>query len=135
MITRQQIEQYTSLKREIAMLEDQIYEAGRAGEFATDMVKGSMHEIPYAMHNVVISGYTSQHVPKLQKRKAALEAQCAAVEMFVEGISDSIMRQLFIRRYIEGRGIAYAAQSVGYSERQARRLMNRFFEKMSGDVR
>ncbi len=134
MITRQQIEQYTSLKREIAMLEDQIYEAGRAGEFATDMVKGSMHEIPYAMHNVVISGYTSQHVPKLQKRKAALEAQCAAIERHIEGVDDSVLRQLLTRRYIEGKGIAEAARLVGYSKRQAIRLVNTHFEKMSPDV-
>lgn len=135
MITRQQIEQYTSLKREIAMLEDQIYDAGCAGEFATDMVKGSMHEIPYAMHNVVISGYTSQHVPKLKKRKAALEAQCAAIERHIEGVGDSTLRQLLIRRYIEGKGIAETSRLVGYSERQARRIINGFFEKMSAGVR
>nr|DAG16914.1 MAG TPA: Protein of unknown function (DUF1492) [Caudoviricetes sp.] len=135
MITRQQIEQYTSLKREISMLEDQIYNAESTGEFAVDMVRGSAKEVPYAMHNITIKGYTSDYVPRLKKRKAALVKQCAAVEQFVESIEDSVMRQLFILRYIEGRGIAGAAQFVGYSERQARRLMNSFFEKMSADVR
>jgi hypothetical protein len=135
MITKQQLEQYTHFKREIEMLEDQIYRAENAGEYVVDMVRGSSKEVPYEMHNIVIKGYTSQHVPRLIKRKAALVKQCAAVEQFVEGIENSALRQLFTWRYIEGKGIACTAQSVGYSERQARRLMDRFFEKMSANVR
>ncbi len=133
-MTRRQIEQYTSIKREIAMLEEQIYEARCAGEYATDMVQASMQAIPYAVHNVVISGYTSQHVPKLLSRKAALEAQCTDIERHIEGINDSALRQLLIRRYIEGKGIAEAARLVGYSKRQAIRLVNTYFEKMSPNV-
>lgn len=135
MITRQQIEQYTSLKREISMLEDQIYSAESSGEYAVDVVRGSTKELPYAMHNIVTKGYTSQHVPRLIKRKAVLVAECAAVERFVEGIEDSALRQLFTWRYIEGKGIAETSRLVGYSERQARRIINGFFEKMSAGVR
>lgn len=135
MITKQQLEQYAHFKREISMLEDQIASAMEAGEYAVDMVRGSSKEVPYEMHNIVIKGYTSQHIPRLIKRKAALVKQCSAVELFVEGIEDSAMRQLFTWRYIEGKGIACAAQAVGYSERQARRIMNNFFEKMSANVR
>lgn len=135
MITRQQIEQYIDLKREISMLTDQIYDAKNTGDYAVDMVRGSAKEVPYAMHNITIKGYTSQHVPRLIKRKALLEQQCAAVEHFVENIEDSIMRQLFTWRFIEGKGIAETSRLVGYSERQARRIMNNFFEKMSADVR
>lgn len=137
MITRQQIEQYTSLKREISMLEDQIYTAECSGEFVTDSVKGSTHEIPYAMRNVVIKGYATRHVPKLHKRKARLEAECAAIEKYIEDVEDSIMRQLLVRRYIEGRTTTEAAQLVGYSRKQATRLINGYFERcptMSHDV-
>lgn len=130
MITRQQIEQYTNLKREISMLEDQIYAAENSGEYASDMVRGSTKEIPYAMHNIVIKGYTSQYVPKLQKRKARLEADCVAVESYIEAVEDSIMRQLLTRRYIEGHSIVQAAQLVGYSEIHAKRLYKKFFAKM-----
>ena len=135
MITRKQIEQYLSLLREIAMLEDQIYDAENTGEYAVDMVRGSAKDLPYAMHNITIKGYTSSHVPKLKKRKAALTAECAAIESFIEALPDSIMRQLFAWRYINGKSLAETAQRVGYSERQARRIMNNFFEKMSPDVR
>lgn len=129
-MTRQRIEQYISLKREISMLEDQIYAAENAGEYASDMVRGSTKEIPYAMHNIVIKGYTTQHIPKLQKRKAQLEFECAAVERYIEAIEDSIMRQLLVRRYIEGHSVVQAAQLVGYSEIHVKRLYKKFFVKM-----
>ena len=133
MITRQQIEQYTSLKREIVMLEDQIYAAEGAGDYAVDMVRGSTKEIPYAMHNIVIKGYTTQHIPRLIKRKTALEAVCVAVERFIEGVPDSVTRQILVRRYIEGRQLAQTAKLVGYSVSQTKRLINRCFEKMNPD--
>ena len=134
MITKQQIEQYTDLKREIIMLSDQIYNAENGGEFVVDMVRGSGDEIPYAMHNITIKGYTSQTVPRLQKRKALLEKQCTAVERFVGSVEDSVMRQILTRRYIEGRQLADTAALVGYSVRQIKRLIKNFFEKMSPDV-
>jgi len=133
-ITRQQIEQYTAVKREIIMLEDQICDAESGGEFVVDMVRGSASEIPYAMHNITIKGYTSQTVPRLQKRKAQLEKQCRAVEAFIEGIPDSLLRQIMTWRYIYGKSLADTARQVGYSERQTKRRIKRFFEKMSPDV-
>lgn len=135
MMTKQRIGQYTSLKREIAMLEEQIYNADNSGEYAVGMVRGSTKELPYAMHNIVIKGYTSPHVPRLIKRKAAREKECREIECFVESIEDSILRQLFTWRYIEGKSIAETSRLVGYSERQARRIINNYFEKMSADVR
>jgi DNA-directed RNA polymerase specialized sigma24 family protein len=134
MLTKKQIEQYTKLKQEISMLEDQISGAKNAGEYVTDVVRGSTKEIPYAMHNIVIKGYTSSHVPRLIKRKAAREKECREIERFVESIEDSVLRQLFTWRYIEGRTTTEAAQLVGYSKRQAIRLVNAHFEKMSPDV-
>lgn len=131
MITRQQIEQYIDLKREISMLTDQIYDAENTGDYAVDMVRGSAKEVPYAMHNITIKGYTSQHVPRLIKRKALLEKECTAIELFIEELPDSLMRQLFTWRYINGKSLAETAQRVGYSESQTKRLIRNFFEKMT----
>ena len=131
MITRQQIEQYLGLKREISMLTDQIYDAENTGDYAVDMVRGSAKEMPYAMHNITIKGYTSQHVPRLIKRKAMLEQQCTAIELFIEELPDSLMRQLFTWRYINGKSLAETAQRVGYSESQTKRLIKNFFAKMT----
>lgn len=131
MITRQQIEQYIDLKREISMLTDQIYDAEDTGDYAVDMVRGSVKEIPYAMHNITIKGYTTQHIPRLKKRKALLEKECTAIELFIESLPDSLMRQLFTWRYINGKSLAETAQRVGYSESQTKRLIKNFFEKMT----
>lgn len=131
MITRQQIEQYTDLKREIIMLSDQIYNAENGGEFVVDMVRGSGDEIPYAMHNITIKGYTSQTVPRLQKRKTLLEKQCTAVELYIEGLPDSLLRQIITWRYVYGKSLAETARQVGYSESQTKRRIKKFFEKMT----
>ncbi len=131
MITRQQIEQYIDLKREISMLSDQIHDAENGGEFVVDMVRGSADEIPYAMHKITIKGYTTQHVPRLIKRRALLEKQCTAIELFIEGLPDSLMRQIFTWRYINGKSLAETAQRVGYSESQTKRLIKNFFAKMT----
>lgn len=131
MITRQQIEQYTDIQREIIMLSDQIYDAENGGELVVDMVRGSADEIPYAMHNITIKGYTSQTVPRLQKRKALLEKQCAAVERYVEGLPDSMTRQIITWRFICGMSLSETARQVGYSVSQTKRLIRKFFEKMT----
>lgn len=73
MITRQQIEQYTDIQREIIMLSDQIYDAENGGEYVVDMVRGSGDEIPYAMHNITIKGYTSQTVPRRTSTRGTVE--------------------------------------------------------------
>lgn len=131
MITRQQIEQYTDLKREIIMLSDQIYNAENGGEFVVDMVRGSAKEAPYATHKIIIKGYASQTVPRLKQRKAMLEKQCAAVELYIEGLPDSLLRQIITWRYIYGKSLAETARQVGYSESQTKRHIKKFFEKMT----
>lgn len=124
-MTKSRIGQYNNLKREIAMLEEQILMAG--GEYIHDVVQGSMKNPPYTMHNIVIKGYGSRDIPKLTARKARCLAECDAIEKFIDGLENSMMRQLFTRRYIEGRHISEAAALVGYSERQAQRLINNCF--------
>lgn len=128
-MTKQRVKQYLSLLREIAMLEDRIYSASCGGDFVTDMVRGSTKELPYAMHNIVIQGFGSDAVPKLSTRKAWCVAECKAIEDFIANLDDSIMRQLLTRRYLEGRSLKETGGLVGYSERQASRLINEFFGK------
>lgn len=130
MITRQQLEQYIDLKREIAMLTEQIC---AADEIVVDRVRGSDSEAPYTLHSVVIEGYATRRGGRLRKRKAVLEERCAAIELFIEGLPDSLVRQLFTWRYLEGLSMADAARRVGYSERHAKRLIKNFL-KMSPNV-
>ena len=128
-MTRRRIEQYSNLQREIIMLEGQILSAETQGnEFLNDVVQGSSKSLPYNKHNISIKGYGSRAIPRLLKLKAKYEAECDAIEQFVETVGDSIMRQLLTRRYIENRTISETAELVGYSETQTKRLLRRFFE-------
>lgn len=128
MISRRQIEQYTNYKRELAMIGEQLC---AAGEVVTDKVQGSDSEAPYTLHGITVEGYAARRDGRLRKRKAVLEEQCTAVELFVEGLPDSLVRQLFTWRYIEGKSLAETARRVGYSESQTKRLIKSIFKKMT----
>jgi len=130
-MTKARIGQYPSLKREIAMLEEQIYSAGNSTEFVTDMVRGSAKEHPYIEQHIVIQGYGSDDIPRLAARKAKRMAERVAIETFIENIADSNMRQILTRRYIEGRGLKETAGLVGYSKGHLVKVLKVFFEKMS----
>ncbi len=130
-MTRQQIEQYASLKREIDMIADQIARAENAGGYATDVVQGSTESVPFAVRNIVIKGYTTTYIPRLLRRRVQLVRKCGEVEQFVENIEDSNMRQLLTWRYIENKSLSETARRVGYSESQTKRRIKNFFEKMT----
>ena len=133
-MTKQRLMQYSNLLCEVAMLEEQIARC-RDAECVSDVVQGSMPQIPYAVHNVSIVGYGSRDIPRLLAQKAKRLQELAAIEAFIEAIPDSALRQLFTRRFIEGYLLRDAAFLVGYSARQARRLIKDCLEKMSAHVR
>ena len=134
-MTKHRLEQYTKLRREIAMLDEKIAHSGTSGgDILHDSVRGSSAEIPYQQRDIVIQGYGSDAIPRLSARRAARIAECRAIENYIDGIDDSIMWQLLYRRCIEGHSLKDTAELVGFSEKQASRLINGFFEKMSVDV-
>lgn len=126
-MTKRRIEQYAHLQSEILMLEDQIYSAQVYGnEYVTDVVMNSQRPL-------VIKGYGSRAIPRLCERKSRFEAECDAIEKYIEGLDDSLIRQLLTRRYIEDRTLKETAILVGYSEIQAGRILKKFFEKLMCD--
>ena len=128
-MTRQRLAQYITLQKEIIMLQGQILAAEISGEdYLRDVVQGSTTGAPYSKRAIAISGYGSRAVIKLRARKARYEAECDAIEKYIESIKDSGLRQLLTRRFIEGKTMKETAALVGYSERQAFRLINEFFE-------
>ena len=130
-MTKRRIEEYEHLRREIVMLEDQVYTAQTYGtEYVWDVVEASTGP-GGKKRDIVVKGYGSKSIPKLLALKAKKEAECDAVEEYIEAVDDSVIRQLLTRRYIEGRSICESAQLVGYSERQAKRIIKGFFERMS----
>ena len=126
-MTKRRIEQYGNLQREIIMLEGQILSAESDGEIVADYAKDYSTGYPKI---ITLRGYGSRAIPRLIERKTKLEAECDAVERYIEAVEDSVVRQLLVRKYIEGKTIGEAAQFVGYSDRQAKRIIQAFFEQM-----
>jgi len=118
--------QYRSLKREINMLEDQIAAAGGGNDLVADYAKNYSTGYPRV---VTLRGYGVDDVPNLVARLERCMSERKAIEDFVAGLDDSMMRQLLTRRYLEARPIQETAELMGYSERQAGRLINGFFRK------
>lgn len=131
-MTKHRLEQYTNLRREITVLTEKLMSSKK--DIVTDSVQCSSSTMPYQQHNVTIQGYDVDVIPRLSARRAAKVAECKAIEIYIDAIDDSIMWQLLYRRYIEGHSLKDTAELVGFSEKQASRLINGFFEKMSVDV-
>lgn len=131
-MTKQRIEQYRKLLKEISALEERIYglEAS-GGEYVTDVVNDYRTGYPKPL---AIRGYGSGRLPRLRARMAEKTAECHAIEEYVDSIEDSLMWQLLTCRYIEGRTLRETSEQVGYSESQTGRLLGRFFEKMRDDA-
>ena len=132
-MTKKRIEQYSRLRKEIDLLNERILAEESAGGRATDVVRGSSNVFPYLEQKITVSGYGTRALPRLYKRKAEREAECKAIEEFVNSIEDSVIFQLFTRRYIEGKQLKEAARMIGYSERRAIQIANDFFEKNQKD--
>ena len=128
-MTKRRLEQYRTLQEEIAMLEARILAAENSGEYVTDAVRGSSQDIPYQQQTVVIEGYGSSKVPRLLAQKRELVAACETVELYIESIGDSKMRQILTWRYILGKTVEETAQLVGYSESQVKRRVDKLFLK------
>lgn len=127
-MTKRRVMRYTSLKREIAMLEEQLRTAGGGDDDVVDYAKEYLTGYPRI---ITLRGRGSQDVPRLSKRITACIAECKDIEDFIADLDDCVMRQLLTRRYLEGRTLRETAELVGYSESQTKRLINNFFEKMT----
>ena len=96
-------------------------------EYISDVVMNSQTPMP-------IRGYGSSTLPRLFEKLGRLKAECSEIEKYIESLDDSTIRQLLTRRYIEGRTLKETSVLVGYSERQANRILTSFFENMSANV-
>ena len=128
-MTKSRMQQYKSLREEIAMLGGRISAAISTGGIERDMVRGSLPEHPYTVRNIIIEGYGSggPEVQRLERRRRTLELECVAVEAYIEAVADSKMRQILTWRYLHGETVEETARLVGYSETHVKRLTKEFF--------
>ena len=135
-MTRQKLKQLRHLKREIELLEEQILnlEAG----IVTDKVKGSLSHHPWIETTFHITGFDQDELGrkmsrlkrKMQRRVDDLMDLRTEILEVVEGIDDSLLRQVIILRHVNWLTWEQVAREVGGGNTAdgVRMLHDRYFE-------
>jgi len=107
------LKQYKDLCREIKELENYIKKLENRN--VSDIVAGSNNEFPYQIVNFKIEGLvpTDKLCKVLVERKVKCEQLKIKIEEFISGIPDSITRQVFQYRYIDGLSWQAIAYRIG----------------------
>ncbi len=131
------LKQYKDLCREIKELENYI-EKLEKNRNVSDIVAGSNNEFPYQIMNFKIEGLA--HTDKLRKvlveRKVKCEQLKIKIEEFISDIPDSITRQVFQYRYIDGLGWQAIAYRIGrHDESYPRKMIHdKYLDSLDKDA-
>ena len=118
-MTKQQLKQFKYLKSEIKMLREQVDNL-KAG-IVSDVVEGSESEFPYTKRRFVITGIDYKEYEKktkrlqkhLQRRVDELMDLLEEINKYIEGIDDSLLRQIISLRHVNGLTWDQVAASIG----------------------
>lgn len=129
-MTKEQLEQYTSIKEEIKELETEL---DKRKSLVSDIVIGSMEDYPYTQRSVTIRGLSSDTYSldlKLTYKKIQLERQRVKIENFLDSVQDSKIRRIIRLKYIEGNTWKRTAFILGWHDEQIpRKKLERFLSK------
>jgi hypothetical protein len=134
-VTRQELKQVRYLKREIELLQEQI--AAVESEIVTDKVTGSDPDHPWTERHYIIRGLPGERNEKLlrlrdrlERRKGDLQDLRAEIFAWVEGIEDSLLRQVIILRHVNGLSWRQVAREIGAGTTwdSLRKMHDRFIE-------
>ena len=134
-MTRQELKQIRYLKREIRLIQEQI--AAVESEIVTDKVTGSDPEHPWTERHYIIKGLPGERNEKLlrlrdrlERRKSDLQDMRAEIFEWVEGIEDSLLRQVIILRHVNGLSWRQVAREIGAGTTwdSLRKMHDRFIE-------
>ncbi len=134
-MTRQQLRQLRFLKSEIKMLWEQIDELGAS--IVTDVVEGSETEWPYTKRKFIIEGMdykeyeqkTRRLREQLQRRVDDLMDLLTEINAYIEGIDDSLLRQIITLRHVNGLTWEQVAANIGggNTAESVRKIHDRYF--------
>ena len=134
-MTRQELKQIRHLKSEIKLLQEQILTL--ESEIVTDKVKGSDPDHPWTERHYIIRGLPGERNEKLlrlrdrlERRKSDLQDMRAEIFEWVEGIEDSLLRQVIILRHVNGLSWRQVAREIGAGTTwdSLRKMHDRFIE-------
>lgn len=134
-MTRQKLKQLRHLKSEMKLLQEQILTL--ESEIVTDKVKGSDPDHPWTERHYIIKGLPGERNEKLlrlrdrlERRKSDLQDMRAEIFEWVEGIEDSLLRQVIILRHVNGLSWRQVAREIGAGTTwdSLRKMHDRFIE-------
>lgn len=122
-VTREKLNQYRALKKEIKILDDSI---DKLRERALDIptvigkVQSSQAEFPYIEQHISVqmdepneSDVIKRRIRIKEKRKEEANRLILEIEQFISGIPDSTDRQIFELIYLQGKKQREVADGVG----------------------
>lgn len=132
-MTKEKLIQYCDLKQEIDKLEERINRIEKQSDFVSDVVQNG-----YKRH-AVITGYDCNRAYKLDLLKLTLRERYdmaldlqTEIEIWINTIDKSDLRQIFEHRYIDGMNWYQVQTIMGYEHEDiARKKHDRFLEKIS----
>lgn len=132
----QDLKQYQFLKSEIDDLNKRIKKL-KSESITQDVVSASKGSPSYAKHNITISGVQLSSSRKLKRlemmltdKKAELTTKLIDIEMQIQSIDDSLIRQIIRLKYIDGLKFWQVAQKIGggNTEASVKMALNRYFK-------
>lgn len=108
-MSKQRLEQYRALVREINMLDNKLGSVA----LVSDTVKASSMEPPYIERTLTITGIDEGAIHRLNRKREQAFKERLAIEQFIDSIEDSLTRTIFEERYIQGRSWSQVAKAAG----------------------
>ena len=129
------LEQLKHLRREVDLLSQRIAEL----EYAAQGGVGRITGMPRSARRWDRTGDGAARIADLSERLEARRTRCmellGALYEFIDGIGDSLLRQIFTYRYIDGDSWQRIATRVGGMEESGpRKMHNRFLEAAELDL-
>ena len=138
MIDKTDLEQMSSLHKEIEDLQERLDKLNKPLKQVIDSVQGSSTSYPYIKHNCVIEGveYPKQGSQKrklrklINENKRELDKRINNLEYELKKVKDSEVRQIIRLRYEDNLNWIQIMFKMDYkSESTARTKLDRFLEK------
>lgn len=139
-LSRENMEKYSALEREIKRINRKLdYYANNPVSGQHGVVKGSMSGFPYAECHIVVGApdvkSTDERHKKVQNllmelyaNKKAYEEFIIDIEIAIEKVEDTEMRQILDYKYIEKLSDSTIGKKLGYDRSTISKKLTKFFE-------
>ena len=129
-MTRERLEGYRSCREEIQELQYKLAHLGEGDSMiGNDVIMDYRDGFPRPQSVV---GYDYGKYERLRKayesRIAKLQAECTEVELWIEGIPDSLTRRIFRMYYVDGMRQSHIAKKVHLSQAEVSKKISRFLK-------